>query len=282
MLMLARIAGLVLLLALAAGAPGAQAPRRIVSLSLCSDELVLLLAERERIASLSYLAADPRYSSFAAQAAGLPLNQARAEEVLALEPDLILSSRFSASATVSLLRRLNHEVEVLDFPATFEEAHQQIRRVAALLGEEQRGEALIARMRREIAAARQALPTSSRGSLALFYDGNGISYGSGTLRHYFLESLGWRNLAAERGLAGPAPLQLEILLQGRPDFLLVDGGDDGPLAHPMTRHPALRAAFEPDQILQMPASYFQCAGPSLARAFARLAEQLKNAEPGAQ
>jgi len=39
--------------------PVCAAPQRIVSLNLCIDQLVLMLAEHGRIASVSYLAADP-------------------------------------------------------------------------------------------------------------------------------------------------------------------------------------------------------------------------------
>ncbi len=46
-------------LALFAGAARADAPRRIVSMNLCTDQMALLLAGPERIASVSFLGADP-------------------------------------------------------------------------------------------------------------------------------------------------------------------------------------------------------------------------------
>src|SRR5690554_5674852 len=256
-------------------APAQEGPRRIASLNLCTDELVLRLAGRERIATLSYFAADPRWSPVAALATGLHLNRGGAEEVLARDPDLILSSRFSAGAAVAMLRRLGFEPVVLDFPATLEESYAQIRQVAALLGEPVRGEALIAAMRSDIEAAQQALQDMPADTLAVFYASNGYSHGAGTLRDDFLASLGWRNLAAEVGLQGPGRLPLEILLAARPDYLLVESRDVGGehLAHRLLKHPAMRV-FGADQVIELPDSLFQCAGPSLAAAYRRLAAQL--------
>ncbi len=55
-------------------APGR--PSRIVSLNLCADELVLRLADREQIAAVTYLASDPRGSTVAAEATGVPITRA--------------------------------------------------------------------------------------------------------------------------------------------------------------------------------------------------------------
>lgn len=255
-------------------------PRRIASLNLCTDELVLRLAGRERIVTLSYFAADPRWSPVAELAAGLPLNRGGAEEILAHDPDLILSSRFSAGATVAMLRRLGFNPRVLDFPATLEESEAQIRQVAALLGEPARGDALIEAMRANIAAARRTLSGLPANTLAVFYASNGYSHGTGTLRHDFLESLGWRNLAAEAGLVGPGRLPLEIVLAAQPDYLLVDSRQPGDeqLAHPLLKHPAMRH-FSADQVIELPDSLFQCAGPSLAEAYRVLAAQVPGDAP---
>lgn len=259
--------------------PVLAAPERLVSLSLCTDILVLQLAPRETVASLSYLATDPRYSPVRAQALGLPLNQGRAEEVLALTPDLVLSTQFSASQAVALLRRLGQDVEVLGFPGTVQEGYGQIRAVAGLLQQSAAGEALIASMQADMRAARQAL-AGSEGTLALFYDSNGYSYGAGTLEHDFLQSLGWRNLAAEAGLQGPGRLGLEDVLRRRPDLVIVDGREEAPLARSLLSHPALRRGLPAQAFVALPRAWFQCAGPSLALAYRALAARATPLGPG--
>lgn len=252
----------------------ADKPQRIVSLNLCTDELLLQLVEPERIASLTYLVANPARSRLASQAEGLHLNHGLAEEVIALNPDLVLTVQFSATAAVNLLRRLDRETVVLNFPATLEDSMAQIREVAALVGEEARGEALIAGMQANITEAQARL--EARPHSAVFLASNGMAYGNATLRDTFLDSIGWNNVAAAQGIDGIAPLNLELLLAAEPDYLLVDrlDMDNERLARHLLSHPALAHYREQVRMINLPDALFQCAGPALAEAYALLAQSL--------
>tara|TARA_R110000772_G_scaffold152999_2_gene263930 strand:- start:1925 stop:2755 length:831 start_codon:yes stop_codon:yes gene_type:complete len=246
----------------------ADKPQRIVSLSLCSDELVVLLADPDKIASLSYLAADSRYSFFSEELGDIYLNHAQAEELIPLQPDLVLNSQFSATSAVNLLEGFGYPTKTLGFPATLQQAFQQIQEVAALLGEVERGEALIRQMQSRINAVRESLSGLENLS-AVFYANNGFSFGSNTLRDDFLTSLGLRNLAAEQGLSGSGKLALERLISGNPDYLLVDqsGRHDAKLIQPLLQHPVLKSYFPAERIIVLPDTLFQCAGPSMIDAY---------------
>ena len=78
-------------------------------MNLCTDQLLLLLVERNRIASLSYFASDPGYSVLADMAAGIPVNRGQADEVITFAPDLILTSQFSATLAANLLERMDSD-----------------------------------------------------------------------------------------------------------------------------------------------------------------------------
>ena len=80
--------------------------KRVVSINLCTDQLLLLIAQRSQIASVSYLARDPMISHLADQAQGIPINHGLAEEILPLEPDLVLVSSHTIRPTVALLQKL--------------------------------------------------------------------------------------------------------------------------------------------------------------------------------
>ena len=80
-------------------------PRRIVSINLCADQLLLMLAGRENIVSLSYFATNPEISYMAEAAHGIPVNHGRSEEILLLRPDLVLTGPFTTRTTAALLRR---------------------------------------------------------------------------------------------------------------------------------------------------------------------------------
>eukprot|EP01034_Spumella_vulgaris_P018901 gene18901-24162_t len=90
----------------AAPAPAAKAPavpQRIVSINLCADQLVLALADRGQIAGLTKNATDREMSGEAAAARGIPLLSNSAEQILAIEPDLIVGMPASRSAALAAL-----------------------------------------------------------------------------------------------------------------------------------------------------------------------------------
>ena len=73
----------------ALAAPAGAAPERIVSINLCTDLLLMLLADPEQIASVSFLASEPQSSAMVAESVAYPANYGRAEEVFLMDPDLV-------------------------------------------------------------------------------------------------------------------------------------------------------------------------------------------------
>ena len=95
---------LVVVAAHAAGEAPA-APRRIVSLNLCTDQLVLALADRAAVRSVTWLARDPQNSVMAAAASEVLVNHGLAEEIIPFAPDLVVAGIYTARTTVALLKR---------------------------------------------------------------------------------------------------------------------------------------------------------------------------------
>jgi iron complex transport system substrate-binding protein len=254
-----------------------EVPQRIVSMNLCTDQLLLLLVERERIASLSYFATDPAYSYLAAQAADIPANRGQADEVLAFDPDLVLTSQFSATLAANLLERLGERVERLGFAVTADDIYAQVRQVAALTGTTAQAELLIRDLENALRAEQAELLPKLEGLSGVFLASNGFSYGASSLQDSFMTSLGLRNVAAEAGLHGPAQLPLEVLIAAEPDFVFTDRRTtlDAQLAHPLLQHPALATLGKKTQIIEIPDTLFQCAGPQFAEAYRTLAAQLE-------
>lgn len=258
------------LLAPALPASDTVAPRRVVSINLCSDLLLLSLVSRERIVSLSPYAAEATMSPLAARAEGIPVNYARVEEVIEMAPDLVLAGRFNAPETIILLQRLHVPLLVLEVPNSVAESRAQIRQVAAALGERQRAETLIAEMDRRLTLA--AGDASGAWPLAAVYRANGYTAGAGTLVDDLLAAANLSNLATEVGVRGWGTIDLEALLLGRPRLLVLDSGDDQPsLATAILDHPALQRLAARVPVVHMPARLWNCAGPWMADAVERLA-----------
>jgi iron complex transport system substrate-binding protein len=253
------------------------APARIVSMNLCSDLLLLPLVPPERIASLSTLAANPDYSPLAEAAAGIPANRAQADEVLLFQPDLVLTSIFSASQAAGLLQRLGSRVERLDVPASLDAIYAVMDQVGKLTDTQATAQLLIADLQDAIAGSRAQSTLVTGGKTAVFFSANGYSYGAGTLHDDFITSLGMRNLAADAGLHGPAQLPLEALVAGQPDYIFMNTAreTDAQLARPLSNHPALARLLQNTRMIALQDAWFDCGNASILQAYQTLASVLQ-------
>ncbi len=245
-------------LALAPALPAMAAPERVVSLNLCTDQMLVLLAP-EKIAALSRLARDPALSYVADRAAAYPAVRPYAETVLALKPDLVLAGSFGAQATLALLERQGIQVLRVGLPRDFAQIRAEIRTLAAALGVPERGEALIADMDARLASVR---PPSGRRLRALAWEPRGYTPGPGSLSHAVLEAAGLDDMATGRHVG------LEQLLLHPPDLLVTPPPARFPsLATDLLHHPATRGIPR----REIPPDLTICAGPFTAEAVQRLA-----------
>jgi iron complex transport system substrate-binding protein len=266
------VEGALLLVALALlASPAFATPRRIVSINMCMDEMVLRLADREAIASVTWLSQDPRNANMAQAAKSLPANNGLAEEALSFHPDLVLAGPFTERSTVALLEQVKAPLVEFGVPETFEGVRRQIRAVAATLGEPERGEALVAEMDRRL--ARVSVAADAKPLKAIILRPNGFTVGPGSLVDEILRRAGMVNLAAELDLAAyqQAPLERLALLDA--DVLIVDseGFDEPSLATEALRHPVIAALSRRMKVVTLPSRLWTCAGPALVDAVERLA-----------
>ena len=252
-------------------------PMRIVSLNMCVDSIVIDLVSHDRIAALSHYARDPQRSTIAHVAQHLPITYETAEEVVALRPDLVLTSRHSAIATRNALRRVGIRFELFDVPGTIAESLAQVRQVARLLGAEREGEVMVARIQAALQAAR--LPSDQQPLTAAVYQPGGLSAGANTVVGELMELTGLQNIAARYGVTQYRPLPLEILVASPPDVLLVGETSSGaPLrAEKMVTHRALRALQPQMSQSVFPARLLYCAGPTMIEAAATLVRAREHA-----
>ncbi len=232
-----------------------EAAERVVSLNLCTDQWLVLLAP-EKIAGLSPLARDPALSYVAERAAGLPMIRSSAEAVMAVHPDLVLGARYGARTTLALLERAGLRVERLEMPTDFPGIRAAIRETATLLEVPERAEPLIAGMD-------AALPRARAGPHvpALVWEPRGLTSGPGGLMDAVLREAGLVNAGAGTRVG------LEALLRHPPALLVMPEDEAGPsLATAMLAHPAVREI----PVRTIPTRLTICAGPFTAEAVNRL------------
>jgi iron complex transport system substrate-binding protein len=264
------IAAATVLLA-AATAQAADKAKRIVSLNLCADELVLRLADRDNIASVTWLSRDPDNSNVASLAAQVPVNHGLAEEVIALDPDLVVAGLHTGRSAVALLRRTGFPLIELAVPRSLDEIREQIRTVAGAVGEPQRGERMVTEMDDRLAGFAQAAPAIRRRALVL--NPNSFTAGSNSLADKIMAAAGLANLAPALGVGNYGRVPLETVVTARPDLLIIDARRDGPpsWATELLRHPVL-AALGKTRLVVLPSRLWTCGGPAVVEAVARLAQ----------
>lgn len=269
--------GLALLGALMVGACSPAMPKvppsRIISLNPCTDALLVELADRDQIGALSAYSRDPAQSSMdVARARAFPFTRGAMEEVIAAQPSMVVSGSFTPAATRAAYARMGLRLEEFSMASTVEESEAQIRRMAALLGHPDRGEAMIARINR---AMRQAAPPPGAKPLpALIWHGGGLVVGGETLVSDLLRRTGFTPFAAIRGMGQSQFLPLEQMVVDPPRVLLVighgdaDGGREGRrvLGHPVLAQLRAMQRFDFDAGLEY------CGGPTIVRAAQRLAQ----------
>jgi iron complex transport system substrate-binding protein len=257
------------------------APQRIVSLNLCTDQLLVMLVERRRIAALSFLASDPTLSLVSDEARSLPAVRGSAEEVLRHDPDLVLAVPFAARTTIDMLNRLGRRVVLLPLARDLAGIGTIVRQLAAAVGEEEAGERMVAAYERSLAAF-PSRPEAGRPA-ALVYNIAGLVSGKGSLADAVLERAGWRNLAAELANDPRGAVPLELLVTHPPDLLVL--GQDAGLYRTVQadnlRHPALRRLTERVPSLTLPQSHTLCGTPRVTQAIAMLAEARRSLQGGA-
>nr|WP_281501160.1 ABC transporter substrate-binding protein [Erythrobacter sp. F6033] len=241
---------------------GSGSPPTFVSLNPCLDAILVEVADPRQVLALSHYSRDANSSSIEPDIANrFGVTGGTAEEVLALEPDIVLASSFISPATRNAFERLDLRVETFGSPATVEESLKQVRELAELTGETELGADLIDRIGADTNS--RAAAESGRTYSALLWQPGQIVPGDATLVGEQLRWAGFTNHAAARGLGQADFVSLETILADPPDILLI-AGDRAGQTHPLLENlrGTLVAEFDPKLLY--------CGGPTIPLARQRL------------
>nr|WP_247711063.1 ABC transporter substrate-binding protein [Qipengyuania vesicularis] len=239
----------------------------IVSLNPCTDAILAEVAAPGQLLAISHYSKDPSSSSMEPEdAARYRATGGTVEEVLALDPDVVVASAFIGPATRAALEDLGLRVVTFGGTATVEDSIAQIRELAALAGRAEESEDLV----RDIELALASASVSGQPIEAALWQPGGIVPGEASLVSDLLRRTGFSSYGSARGLAQADYLSLEQVVADPPEVLLVAGNEAG------QRHPVL------DQISDMRREGFDtrliyCGGPTIIRAAERLAKIRENA-----
>lgn len=233
----------------------------IVSLNPCTDAILVDIADPSQILALSHYSHDPQASSMdVARARRFAATGGTVEEVLALDPDLVIGSSFMPPATRAALEDLGLEVATFGITGSIADSERHVAELAQLAGHPERGAALNARIR-ETLERWEAEPGKRRA--AIVWQPGGIVPGDEALVSEVLRRTGFDNASARDGLGQADYLSLESVLSHPPELLLVAGREVGQRHPTLDAVPGLRRENLDPNLLY-------CGGPTIARAAERL------------
>lgn len=251
-------------LAMSPAAADAARPQRIVSMNQCTDLLLLMLVEPERVASISFISGQPQWMppEYADVIRRLPSNRGLAEEVLALKGDLVVTESFNNQQTVHLLRRLGYTVAEFDAETGFKDIRANILRMGDLVGEPARARSIVAAFDTRLAALRAKAPAQP----GIFADVgvNGWMSGDGTLMADVANAAGYRTLGQAMGVAGFRNLTLEQIVAARPDVIALSNAWTNPPSEATNalQHPAFRDLARTARVVDIPDRLTICGSPA--------------------
>jgi iron complex transport system substrate-binding protein len=207
----------------------ADRPKRIVSQTLGTDEILLAICSPERIAALSKLAENENYSNVVDEARRVAGRTTEgAEQILLLQPDLIFVASYSRAETVQLLQASHAPVFRFANFNSIADIKSNIRTVGYAVGSDTEAEALIRQMDESLAVVRARVPPGRPALRIMSFGQNGYTGGTNTTFDDMVRAAGAVNASAENGIEGIAKISAEKIIEWQPDFI-VAGASPGEL-----------------------------------------------------
>lgn len=260
-------------------------PRRIVSQTLGTDEVLLEICPLDRLVGIHTVSLDPAFSN--CLDLSQPLRERAvngAEGVISLEPDLVFVAGYSRAEVVAQLRAGCGApiVRFTDFDS-LEDIRRNINQIGWLIGEETAAAELVSRMDSRISAVVSGIPREGTAPRVVSFGPAAYTAGFGTLFNDLLETVGAVNLAAENGVNQFGQIGVEQVAFWDPDWIIcgVDPGAEEATWKWFRDNPLLQAtrAGREDRLLLVPNRLYTAVTHHIADLVELLAAELYSPSP---
>jgi iron complex transport system substrate-binding protein len=250
----ALVSGIALAAALASGGVAAAetGPRRVASLNLTADELLVEMLPPERLVAVTRWADDPDMSNVAGRvpAGAERLPRADLERLVSLRPDLVVVSEYTDADFLHLLEKSGLRQHTLSGLETLAGIRAAILDLGRAVGTPEEANRLVGRFDAVLRELARRLAGEPRPRV--LYWGNPYTAGASTAIGALIEAAGATNVARELGLRGIVPLAGERAFSADPDVVLVTQGSGAATA--LRADPLLRRtrAVRDGHVVDMP------------------------------
>jgi iron complex transport system substrate-binding protein len=235
-------------------------PMRVASLNLCTDELLLALADDNQIASVTHLSKQASETPYWKKAQRYRTNDGSLLSVAPMKPGLVLTMGGGVRDRASIAGRLRIRILDLPYPQSLNDIEASVAKVASALGQQERGQQIVDEMRR----LRRTAPAN--GIDTIWLGGGGRTVPARGLAAEWMHLAGLR----QRAFRGDR-VSLEQLLVSPPDVLLRSdyrksefSGEQRWMSHPLARRTRTGKTLSTD------GRRWTCMGPSLVPEILRL------------
>lgn len=260
-------------------------PQRIVSMYGASDEILLDLVPNERIIALSKWARDPEISNVVERAKKIPFEaKDNIEYLLSIKPDLVIARSLQNAEFIQSLRDTGIPVYVYNHPTSVNEVRDCIRKLAVVVGEQERGEKMLDKMDEEIELVRAKigmLPENQKKCIMLYVGGQGVIGGKDTIFDDIAAQAQVINGCSKAGGTAMTTLPKEKIIEINPDVLLIAewsrGGANQEPAKVMEEvllDPSLKSvkAIRDRKVCMIPVRYTHCVSQYVAEGIKAVSE----------
>jgi iron complex transport system substrate-binding protein len=237
---------------------------RIASLNLCTDELLLILAEPDQIVSVTHLSHKQAETPLWQAARRFPKNDGSLVSIVGLRPELILTMGGGVRDRAGISRRLGIATLDLPYPQSLKDIEASVHRIATATGRPQRGKALL----QKIDALKASAPAMQHDTIWL--GGGGRTVPAQGLAADWMRLAGLR----QRRVTGDR-VTLETLISQPPSILLRSDYRSGQFSGEQRwlRHPLAKAPRGSRQ-LATDGRPWTCMGPTMIDEIVRLQRQV--------
>lgn len=202
-----------------------EKPSRIMTVTMSTDNIVLGLVKPDKMVACNNLLDDPISSNIVELGKQIPnkIRHPKVEEILALQPDLVIAADWGNIDYVQSLRDMGINVVVVKGAKSLDDVRGNITMISAALGEKEKGEKLIAMMDEKLAALKaktDKIPQDKRKKVALISLMNNYG-GKNCIYDEACQWAGVRNGLAEAGLKRGDKLTKEMLVKIDADLIFL-------------------------------------------------------------
>lgn len=206
-------------------------PAKVHSLSLGHAEILAALMDFERLAAVYSFFADEEQSNIAILSAGHSMIGFDPEEVVALEPDLIIASRFTNADTVAFMKDAGIPVVRTNLENSALGNVPNILLIGYMIGAEVESLQLVSQIESRMQFISDLLPEGAKPRvLSASKFTSAFAAGSGTTEGGIIEQAGGINAAGDSGIEGHQQVSIESVAAINPDVIIVpqpvDGAED--------------------------------------------------------